>query len=163
MTKSEEQLHLNKYHRSGKNVTVRMNDKFKYSTWTNDANEIHLLGQQAGAILYAFYDLPTWFKIIDLYTLLGYAHGNNNVKQTIARMLKEGILTMQQDNVGTDKYYLREWAREFLPRIEIPDINETPSLYERSIRLRLNTGRQHLNTRERQPPLGNAQQRKLQQ
>ncbi|MGK3740394.1 MAG: hypothetical protein ACI90V_007244, partial [Bacillariaceae sp.] len=36
MTKSDEQLHLNKYHRSGKNVTVRMNDKFKYSTWTND-------------------------------------------------------------------------------------------------------------------------------
>jgi hypothetical protein len=32
---------------------------------------------------------------------------------------------MQQDNVATDKYYLGEWAQEFLPRIEIPDINET--------------------------------------
>lgn len=60
-----------------------------------------------------------------VYTLLGYTLGNNNVKQATAWMLKGCILTMQQDNVATDKYYLGEWAQEFLPRIEIPDINET--------------------------------------
>jgi hypothetical protein len=106
------------------------------------------IGSQIEAILCVFFDLPCYFSRIELETLLGYKSGNKNVEGALERMETEMMLQKATNNLGSDVYYLGEFAMHLLQCTQIPDTNTRPTEYQASITTHLENGTRAANKRQ---------------
>ena len=108
-----------------KRVLLRsLGKKFGFKKWTcSDPNYNRILWPQVEGILCILVELPLFFSLAELQTLLGYSPHNNNVKLALKKMTEEEMLIVVEDKSLTENYYLGETARAILGRKIIPDIS----------------------------------------
>ncbi|OEU06829.1 hypothetical protein FRACYDRAFT_252917 [Fragilariopsis cylindrus CCMP1102] len=109
-----------------KALIFTMKTGFKFQNWScNNPKDNRQLRPQVEGILCIFVDLPIFFSLVELESLLGYRAGNNNVKMALQKMVEEDMLILKEDHTKTQKYYLGTVARAILENRSIPDISDT--------------------------------------
>jgi hypothetical protein len=105
--RSEVQLEC---HRSSSKAFIKaMKTWYEFSEWKSTNNNRNI-GPQTEAILLVFFNIPCFFSRTELEVFLGYKSPNHNVDGALTKMLKEKVLVKATNKVGTEVYYLGNFA-----------------------------------------------------
>jgi hypothetical protein len=97
---------------NGKVFMTAMKKFYEFSNWksTKSTKDNRNIGPQTEAILLVFYDIPCFFSRTELKIFLGYVSPNHNVDGALIEIVEEEMLVKATNKVGTQIYYLGQFA-----------------------------------------------------